>query len=449
MHLEEISIKNSFYLIIIFLCLTTTIKPNTGDTLYFKGDYSIVIDSIVIIGNKQTKDFIILRELTFNVGDTLNPKLAEYNRERIYSLNIFNFVHLIPYKTKQENFLLIEIEESWYIYPLPFITLKDRDWDKISYGVGVLIKNFRGRNETLRGKVAFGYDPSFDFSYENPNLVHNLNLFTEFGIGFNNVNNKSETAEEQAGEDFTQDFYFGKILFGKRFGLYHRFGITIGFDYVETPFYIDGVNASDQRIDRTVILGLGYNYDTRDLRQFPTNGIYAFVDYELKGMGINGINYRVAYFDFREYRPIIDKLSAKWGGAVRLTSGDVPYYDYSYIGLSTRVRGHWQEQMEGNDLFFGSVELDYYLVQDYRLDLYWIPLLPKSLLSYRVGLAAELFLDTGTTRLIGEPLTLKQFSTGYGTGLYFLLLPYFVIRLDLAFDEQGNSQWIFDLGTSF
>ena len=441
--------KKSFHLIIIFLCFTTTIKPIDGDTLYFKGDYSVVIDSIVIKGNEQTEDFIILRELTFGVGDTLNPKIAEYNRERIYSLDIFNFVHLRPFETNQEIILLIDIEESWYIYPLPFITLKDRDWEKISYGVGVLIKNFRGRNETLRGKLALGFDPSLNFSYQNPNLAHELNLFTSFEIGFNNVSNRSETAEDIAGEEFSQDFYFGKIVFGKRFGLFHRFGITVGYDYVETPFYIEGINASDQRIDRTVILGFGYNFDTRDLRQFPTNGIFAFVNYELKGMGVNGINYRVGYLDFREYRQIIGGLSAKWKAAVRLTNGNVPYYDYSYLGLGTRIRGYWNDQMEGNDLFFGSVELDYYLVQDYRLDLYWIPLLPKSLLSYRVGLAAELFIDTGTTRLNGEPLTLKQFSTGYGAGMYFLLLPYFVFRLDLAFDEKGNSQWIFDLGTSF
>ena len=441
--------KNSFYFIFIILCFTTINKANDGDTIYFKGDYSVVVDSIVIKGNAQTEDFIILRELTIGIGDTLNPKLAEYNRERIYSLGIFNFVYLLPFETKEKIFLLIDIEESWYIYPLPFITLKDRDWDKISYGVGLLIRNFRGRNETLRGRLSLGFDPSLNFSYENPNLSYNLNLFTDFGVGFNNVSNRSETAEELVGEEFTQDVYYGNFTIGKRFGLFHRFGISAGYNYIETPFYIEGINASDQRIDRTLILGAFYNFDTRDLAQFPTNGIFAFISYELKGIGINSINYKVGYLDFREYRNITGNLSAKWRAAVRHTMGNVPYYDYSYLGLSTRIRGHWTNQIEGNDVFFGSVELDYYLVQDYRLDLYWIPLLPKSLLSYRVGLAAELFVDTGATRLIGEPLTLKQFSTGYGAGIYFLLLPYFVLRLDLAFDEKGNSQWIFDLGTSF
>src|SRR5210317_1251894 len=108
-------IKNIFF-IFITLCLTILVKAEVGDTLFYKGDYSVIIDSIVIRGNDQTEDFIIQRELTVARGDTLNPKLAEYNRERVYSLNIFNEVKLHPFRLNDVNYLLIAIEESWYIY---------------------------------------------------------------------------------------------------------------------------------------------------------------------------------------------------------------------------------------------------------------------------------------------------------------------------------------------
>jgi outer membrane protein assembly factor BamA len=441
-------IKKIFFTFIT-LCLAILVKAEGSDTLFYKGDYSVIIDSIIIKGNDQTEDFIIERELTVARGDTLNPKLAEYNRERVYSLNIFNEVKLYPFSLNEVNYLLIAIEESWYIYPLPFITLKDRDWSKISYGVAVKIANFRGRNETLRGRLALGYDPSLTFSYFNPNLTRNLDLFSNFEIGLSNVNNRSETAEDLAGEDFEHKFYFAKLTFGKRFGLFHRFAVTAGYDYIETPFFIEGVSASNERIDRTVILGVSYNYDTRDLRQYASNGLFAFASYELKGMGMNDINYRIAYFDYREYRPIISSLILKWRLASRITNGKVPYYDYSYLGLGQRIRGHWNEQQEGNDLFIGSLEMDYWILNDYRLNLYWIPLLPNSLLSYRVGLVWELFVDTGTTRLNGEPLALNQFSTGYGTGVSILLLPYFTMRIEYAVNEQFEGQWIFDINASF
>jgi outer membrane protein assembly factor BamA len=442
-------VNNFFKLIVIMCCVSTIIKGMNTDTLFYKGNYSVVIDSIVIEGNDITENYIILRELTFKTGDTLNPKLASYNRERIYSLDIFNEVKLKPFEYENKNFLLITIEESWYIYPIPFITLKDRDWSKLSYGLRLRLKNFRGRNETLSGIFGLGYDPSFNFFYTNPNLVYSLDLFASLQLGYAEINNESKIAEELADNDFTQKLYYGKFIFGKRFGLYHRLSVSLGLDYIETPFYIKGISASNQRIDRTIILGFTYNYDTRDLAQYATNGIFALVNYEFKGMGINNVDYRISYLDFREYRRLFGDLTGKWRFATRHTNGKVPFYDNSFIGLRERLRGHWTDLQEGNDYYVGSLEFNYYILSDYRLNLYFIPWLPKSLLSYRVGLVGELFVDTGTTRFNGQPLTLRQFNTGYGTGISILFLPYFISRLEFALNEIGNSEFIFDLSASF
>lgn len=418
---------------------------------YYNHDYSVIVDSIEITGNEVTEDFIILRELTFGIGDTLTPALAEFNRERIYSLNIFNDVKLSPYQSGEINVLRIAIEESWYIFPIPFITLKDKDWDKISYGLAVSLRNFRGRNEKLRGIMALGFDPSFGFLYYNPNLSYNENIHFLADLSFNNVTNKSNTAEKIFGRSFEQKIYISRLSAGKRFGLYHWLTFTLGFDYIETPFYIEGINASRDRIDRTLVTGISYVYDTRDLIQYPTDGIFTWFNFELKGHGINDINYRVANLEFREYRKLFHKLTAKWRLSFRHTAGDlVPFYDYSFIGYSERIRGYWSdEKREGNDRFIGSVELNYPVIEETRLNLFFIPLLPKSLLSYRVAFIAQLFADTGITRKTGETVSLNGFDTGYGAGFSLLLLPYVVARFELAFNEKGQSEWIFDLGASF
>jgi len=442
---------NSLTIFFVIMMFYFPVDAQQDDTLYYKGDYSIIIDSIKIVGSETTEELIILRELTFGLGDTLNPELASFNRERIYSLDIFNEVKLKPFKFDDKNILIVEVEESWYIYPLPFVTLKDKDWDKISYGIAVSLKNFRGRNETLKGVVALGYDPSFSFSYLNPNLDYKDDLFLQTVLGFSTSTNKSNAAEELHGESFEHTNYFWFITLGKRFGLYHRFALKTSYNYVETPFYIKGVNASDNRIDRTVMIGASYTYDTRDLAHYPSSGIYAFVSYEFKGFGINNINYRVGDLDFREYRKFFKKLTAKWRFAIRHTAGStVPFYEYSYLGFSERVRGYFHDnEREGNDRIIGSVELNYPVIEETRINLYFIPLLPRSLLSYRVAIISELFIDTGTTRRQGEPLSIKNFDTGYGGGLSVLLLPYFVMRFELAFNDQGQSEWIFDLGASF
>ena len=440
-----------FLLVASLTFLFISLSQGQSDTLFYSGSYDVVIDSIEIKGNETTEDFIILRELTIEPGDTLNSELAAYNRERIYSLNIFNDVKLIPYSIGNRNILRISIVESWYIYPIPFITLKDKDWNKLSYGISVSLRNFRGRNENLKGVLALGYDPSFSFSYFNPNLSYNQNLHLETRLGFTQFTNKSEAAEDLNGGNFEQKLFTSRLSFGKRFGKFHWLTLITGFDYIETPFYIEKINASNDRIDRTVILGASYVYDTRDLVQYPRNGIFTFVNLEFKGLGINDINYRVANLDFREYRSFFDKLTAKWRLAFRHTGGRlVPYYDYSYLGYSERIRGHFHgDKREGNDSFIGSVELNYPIIEETRLNLYFIPLLPRSLLSYRVAIIAQLFGDTGTTRSTGESISINKFDTGYGAGISLLLLPYAIFRLELAFDERGKSEWIFDLGASF
>lgn len=436
---------------IVFLFLFSMMMQAQSDTLFYEGEYSIVVDSIFITGNEITEEFIILRELTFGVGDTLNHQLASYNRERIYSLRIFNEVKLIPFLLNEKNILEIFIEESWYIYPVPFVTLKDKDWDKISYGLAVSLLNFRGRNETLSGYFSLGYDPSFGFSYFNPNIAYDQNLNFQTRLGYSTATNKSSQAEQLHGAQFEQKIFTSRVQFGKRFGNYHWIYLRSGFDYIETPFYLQGVNASESNIDRTVVFGASYVYDTRDLTLYASDGIYTQIGFELKGLGINGINYRVADLDFREYRKIIHKFTAKGRISLRHTAGEnVPYYDYSYLGYSDRVRGYFQNgESEGNDRFLGSVEINYPIIEETRINLYWIPLLPKSLLSYRVAIIAALFGDTGVTRNSGDPLMIKNFMTGYGTGISFLLLPYFICRFEFAINDNGQTEWIFDLGASF
>lgn len=448
--LRPIINKLSLKTILIIILLAFNLIAQT-DTLFYKDEYSIIVDSIQIIGNETTEDFIILRELTFGIGDTLNPHLASYNRERIYSLRIFNDVKLKPYSLNDKNILNIEIEESWYIYPIPFVTLKDRDWNKLSYGVAVSLLNFRGRNETIKGVAALGYDPSFSFSYFNPNISYNQNLNFQVGLGYTTSTNKSSEAEEIYGGSFEQEVITSRLQLGKRFGNYHWLFFKTGFDYIKTPFYINGINASSSSIDRTLILGASYVYDTRDLTLYAANGIYALLNFEFKGLGIDGIDYRVADLEFREYRKIVEKFTAKWRFSIRHTAGEtVPFYDFSYIGYSERIRGYFYDaKREGNDRIIGSIEINYPIIQETRINLYFIPLLPRSLLSYRVALIAELFGDTGTTRNTGEPLTIKSFNSGYGTGISFLLLPYFICRLEFAINDNGQTEWIFDLGASF
>ena len=437
----------SIYFVIVFSILS---KAQTTDSLFSSNLYPFVVDSISITGNEITESFIILRELNFQIGDTLTRSNAIYNRERVYSLGIFNRVFFNPSIIDSVKILNIEVDESWYIYPVPFIEAKESDLKKLSYGVYLRLKNFRGRNEDLTAAIALGYDPTFILSYYNPNLEYRNNLFFRTNFSYSDVTNKSLIAEKLNGANFTQKFVGMNLLVGKRLDLFNRIYALVGYNYIETPFYIPGVNASDDRIDNLVELAIGYEHDTRDLAQFPQNGIFSSINYNFRGLGVDGISYSIGRIDFREYRKIFNNLISKWRFSSRLAFGnDVPFYDYSIIGIDEKVRGHLSKKIEGKEYYFGSVEFYYPIIEELNIDLTFIPIIPDQLLTYRVGFYTQIFAETAIARFEDQPFAINRFNSGYGIGLTFLVLPYQVFRVEVAFNEKLESQLVLDLGISF
>ncbi len=393
---------------------------------------------------------MIKRELTFGIDDTVNSGLLNYNKERVYSLGIFTSVVFSAERINNKNFIIIRVEESWYFYPIPFVELRDQDWGKVSYGMDLGIRNLGGKNETMQARLGLGYNPIILLYYNYPYLFEKEKIDLSFEISYQRLKNKSTLAQYLHGAEFNQKYYTASVDFGKRFGLFNRADFMFGYDYVETPFYRKGISASDGRIDRTLSLGISYTHDTRDLAQFPSKGLYTMADIIFKGFGINGINYKIADIDFREYRLLFSELRAKWRFAGRFTfGGNIPFYNYSFLGYNERIRGYFSTEMEGNDSYLGSLEFNYPLMKDMNLNLDFIPIVPKSLLSYRMALYLELFCDTGTTLFRGQNFSTKNLQTGYGTGLIFLILPYNILRIEYALNDYGNSEWILALGISF
>jgi outer membrane protein assembly factor BamA len=432
------------------LLLTVSLLAQYTDSIQNGTIHKVKVDSISIIGNEITEEDIILRELTFESGDEIDTHILNYNKERIYSLGIFNRVELYPLSFEGKNVIIILVEESWYIYPIPFIELKDKDWDKVSYGMDFSVRNFRGRNETVRARLALGYDPSLFLAYYVPYLIKQEAISFSIETMYKDVRNKSRIAASLYGKNFDQKFISSYLVLGKRLGIYHTASLNIGFNYIETPFYLEGISASGERIDRILSAGASYIYDTRDLIQYPKEGILAWISYQLKGFGFKDINYQILNIDFREYRKIIGDLTAKWRFTSRMTFGKlIPYYDYSYIGFVERIRGHFATEQEGNDYYISSLELFHPIFKDVHISFDNIPLLPKELFSYRIGLYAQLFLDTGATRFRGSALRSRDFLSGYGAGLTLLILPYNILRIEFALDEYRNHEIIFDLGISF
>jgi outer membrane protein assembly factor BamA len=418
------------------------------DSLYVP-DETYIVDSITIAGNDITEEYIILRELTFQIGDTVTTSQLLFNRERIISLRLFTKVDVIPVVINNKTIISIDLNEGWYLYPIPFIRRQNND-SELSYGINISYKNFRGRNERLRTIISLGYDPFFSLLYQNPAIDYENNLGLSFALSLLNLNNKSASAKRLYGDDFDYKFYSIGFVLGKRFDQFNDLYGGIGFTYVTAPENAIGkMTASGKSIDRVISLTAGYTYDSRDLKQHSQEGIYTLAQLQHKGLGFSNINYNIFFLDFREYRGIVENLSARWRIALRHTFGkSIPYYDYSYFGYEEYVRGYSNESSEGNNFILTSIEVSYPIIKDFDFSIK-LPLIPRQITSARIGIYLSVFTDAGQVFNNHQRFHFGDFSTGYGFGLTILALPYNAIRFEYAFNKFGIGEFLIGSDFSF
>lgn len=441
-----------YFVLFFLLCLwgVSFAQPMAQDTLIIPGNQTVKVDSIRIEGNETTKEFIILREMTFKPGDVVDNETLNYNKERIYSLGIFNFVGIALESESNLNIVVISVKESWYIYPIPFFHLEENTLAKSTYGLNLLYKNFRGRNETIRAVMAFGYDPSFTLEYNNPVILREEEISLKVRAFYSKSGNQSELAEDFIGDSFTYIITGGGVTFGKRFDQFNNIFAGLNFSYIEAPDQATSIfTASKSKIDRVLFLDLMYAFDTRDLNQFPKDGRLFTVNLTHKGFGMQNILYNIVKVDYREYIPVIEDLKFKWRVAHRRTIGEhIPTYDKSYLGSGEYVRGHKGDHREGDNYLIGAMEMSYPVFNEWNFSIK-LPLIPRKLTSARIGLHASAFVDTGTVFENEQPYTSFNYSTGYGFGLTLLLLPYNAMRVEYSFNERGQGEFLIESGFSF
>jgi len=321
---------------------------------------------------------------------------------------------------------------------------------KANYGISLLYKNFRGRNETLRSIISLGYDPSYSIEYSIPALFYEQGIGLYINSSYSTILNRSDIAKSLAGGDFNYKSFSNNITVEKRINQFNDLLFTAGFTYLESDvFGLGRITASGQRIDRVPYAGITYFYDTRDLKQYSLTGLYIALSLFQDGLGFDDINYSVVNLDFREYEKIADDLSGRWRFAFRNTfGGSIPYYDYSTLGYGNNVRGHSTDYREGNNSILTSFELIYPIIKEWDVS-FKLPLLPERLTSARLGFYLTSFIDYGGIYNNTDKFSLNGFYAGYGFGLTMLAIPYNAVRFEYAFGDNGRGEFLFGIGFSF
>lgn len=155
------------------------------------------VRNIIVTGNKQTKEYIILREMPFAKGDSIVighlNEVLEKARQQVYNTTLFTEVKLdVAVVSAYDIIVTVTTRERWYIYPVPQFKPVDRNFNewiktynaslkRVNYGLKFVHYNLSGRRDQLRIYLLNGFSRDFSFSYNAP--YSNKALTEGFVIG--------------------------------------------------------------------------------------------------------------------------------------------------------------------------------------------------------------------------------------------------------------------------
>ena len=164
----------------------------------------ILIADVQIVGNHRTKPAIILREMTLKKGDIITAaeleKQIEISRNQVYNTALFIETNITTTdRTGDIITIKVEVKERWYLFPVPYFTLADRnfnqwwvtehrDLNRVNYGIQFTQYNLTGHNDPLNVWLINGYTKQISLRYTLPFV--NKSLKHGFDVGYSYLTQK-------------------------------------------------------------------------------------------------------------------------------------------------------------------------------------------------------------------------------------------------------------------
>lgn len=467
-----ISIRNIAIIIFILLSITILKAEYIDSTLIVDSNIykkKFRVGSVLISGNKITKDFVILREMDTKEKDSTNAEILQEDYENILNLGLFNRVDLVPVPdiNGKEIHLLIDVEETFFIIPLPQGGFKEGSFRKFWGGLKLQWRNFRGRNETLQTSFGLGYEPFVSVGYFNPWIGGKSRFFGGGSFSFSKnikkdiINEKNHYVLKDDAEDYKLFSYSGNLQIGKYLSKYFNLSLDYGYNYIYVPDVKNERSFSPDGHDVYSRLSLNAVYEKKDNVFYATHGTSFFAQYSKYGIFNKHFDYNRVEISLKKYIPVRIRNDyfvsyAFWFRGVSNFGGTVPRYKLEVYGYDVYVRG-WKDYLfEGHNSvgYFSEIRIPvikpFYVKGKDHFIIKKIPVFNE--LTYQYGLYITPFFDIAGIFSRNQSLGNVQFRKGYGVGFNIILPFNFVARIDVALNKEikdFQSRFSFDLEAYF
>lgn len=425
----------------------------------------VIVSRISIVGNNKTKENIIRRELSIHSGDTIPKKefkaVLERSKANLVNTLLFNYVEISPlFIDSVFSDVFIILKERFYLLPIPVFQFADpnfntwwinKDFSRTNYGLVILKRNFRGRNEDIGAKAQLGYSKEFAFMYRIPYITKKQNIGAGVWASYvqNNeitvatVNNKRVFYVGQTGN--SRDELSLRLNSTIRRKLYNSHFIELRFsrNRIEDAVLDSSRNYFVNNADQMKYFSLYYHFrhDRRDNKGYPLEGTLIQFEAIRHGLGVLDENTpNLFYFIFTHNE--FFKLSDRFYFAAQLKgrytpSKELPYFFQEGLGYSSFIRGYEYYVIDGQH--FGLFKSNF----KYRLfgpKVYDIKFLENTNFSkFHYGFYFNFYLDAGYVidrKFQSVSPLANKIIYGTGIGLDFVTQYDKVIRFEYSLNKE-------------
>lgn len=442
-------------------------------------DY-VVIDQIILEGNKHTKDKVIQYEMNVSPGDTILldqlSAVLQLEEKRILNTRLFTLVKINIKNWEDDHAdLEVNIQENWYIYPAPIFELADRSFnvwwqeqnrslDRVNYGGRIDHLNLTGHKDRLKLKVQFGYVRKYELNYDYPYLHNGWGLSTNLffseqkEIGYITEGNKTLFAQEDDERNMLQRFRTS-VSVSKRSGLWLFQTFRLAYHHNKVDDIVPEKYNSEYFLngsDHVRFMQFEYDadYDRRVFTIYPEGGYRLKFNLKKDGFGWEGDYNNLAvttsiekYWKIKKRLIIESRLRLK----ANLTRDRISFANNTALGYGGNiVTGYDLYVIDGTDYVLHKNALKLSILDRvYNWDR-WMKLRQFKKLSVKAWLRWNTDYGYVNERHYAEANPLNnQWLLGYGPAIDLLLYNSIMIQMELSFNEIGEMGFYIQGGLNF
>ncbi len=417
-----------------------------------------MIDSIVIAGNKVTRESTILRELPFSEGSFIaNDSIRFYEQkinEILLNTSLFNYVTTsVEMVITGHCTLKITVEERWYWWPYPIFEQADRnlssyfynqEWNRLNYGFYMVRYNLFGKRQTLKAKVRFGYKEQYGLMFHNPSLHLQPKLGIYFDIsGFRQKEIYYNTKENKPVYFNHQDVYIKKewrCIGGLEFKINWSSEIFINWNYYITSLSDTVLKLNprylNQNESHSAGSAMGFSVDKRDIHVYPLKGYRVEMS-----SGVQFYNEKPEFLFSGKvgyHKPLSDKWFASstlYGSYIAFSK--LPFYYRYQLGNDLYIRGYELNLITGNAYLISKNTMKFAILKPriFQISALQIPQFNK--VHYAVYM--NFFIDAGYISI--SPSVADNYNNqmlySFGTGLDLVTYYDKIFRIECTRNNMG------------